>query len=227
MDGGVGRAALANSLWVGELLPTACALRSPRTPFYCVLRSFLCLALTEENQSAIMLYTPSLTMVRSVRRIVTSLWLVSLITSCNAFSHPRSAILTANNAVCGSITAAGPRFATMLQSAVVKQDEVDECPPGYYLDHVKERCNKLGPLGTASQVIERAGPCKRVYRKISSLFGIDPHRISKLGVAFALSYSVISNINGSLSLSVAWYLSCTRVSTVLYTAAKLKLSKGD
>jgi hypothetical protein len=102
------------------------------------------------------------------------------------------------------------------QSVVAKQDEVDECPPGYYLDHAKERCNKLGPLGAASQVIERAGPLNRVYKKISTLFGIDPHRISKLGVAFALSYSVVSNINGSLSLSVAWYLSCTQVRTVLY-----------
>jgi hypothetical protein len=87
---------------------------------------------------------------------------------------------------------------------------MEECPPGYFLDSVNERCQKLGPLGAASQVIERTGPFQVVSRKISTLFGIDPSRISRLGVAFALSYSIISNINGSISLSVAWYMSCAQ-----------------
>lgn len=92
----------------------------------------------------------------------------------------------------------------------------DECPPGYYLDSVNTRCNKLGPLGRASQIVERVGPLEQVSRGISNLFGIDRKAISSLGVTFALSYSLLSNINGSISLSVAWYMFCQRVSLTLY-----------
>jgi hypothetical protein len=87
----------------------------------------------------------------------------------------------------------------------------EECPPGYFLDTLHARCSKLGPLGRASQVIETSfGPFKKASTAISNLFGIDKERIASHGVAFALSYSIISNINGAISLSVAWYMTCAR-----------------
>lgn len=89
------------------------------------------------------------------------------------------------------------------EEAVVEGD----CPMGYWLNSVKQTCEPLGPIGRISQRLETLGPFKKTYQRISNLFDLD---VSKHGVAFALSYSVISNINGSISLSVAWYMSCAR-----------------
>jgi hypothetical protein len=93
-------------------------------------------------------------------------------------------------------------------------EEVEEtdCPKGYFLDSVHNSCTPLGPLGRISQAVENFGPLQKASQSISNLFGMDTKQISKLGIGFALSYSIISNINGSITLSVAWYLSCKRVS---------------
>lgn len=62
-----------------------------------------------------------------------------------------------------------------------------------------------------SQLVETlVGPVKQASTTIASLCGIDRKKMSSLGVSFALSYSVISNINGAASLTVAWYMTCTR-----------------
>jgi len=98
------------------------------------------------------------------------------------------------------------------QSRSFSNDDYEEaslmCPRGYFLNSVMQSCEPLGPLGRMSQNVETFGPLKRVYNGISNLCGIDTKRISKLGVSFALSYSIISNINGAISFSVAWYISC-------------------
>jgi hypothetical protein len=86
-----------------------------------------------------------------------------------------------------------------------------DCPRGYFLDSVEFSCRPLGPIGRLSQAIETLGPFRNAYRAIGNLFGIDARKISGLGVAFALSYSLISNINGSLTLAISWYLTCKRV----------------
>jgi len=100
---------------------------------------------------------------------------------------------------------------TAPQSALQQQEE---CPPGYFLDTLHARCSRLGPLGRlgrVSQVIETSfGPFKKASTAIRNLFGVDKTRIASRGVAFALSYSIISNINGATSLSLAWYMTCTR-----------------
>lgn len=86
----------------------------------------------------------------------------------------------------------------------------DTCPSGYYYDAVENSCSQLGPIGKLSQAVETFGPFRKAYMGISNLFGIDPSKISSLGVTFALSYSLISQINGSITLSVAWYLAAKR-----------------
>lgn len=84
------------------------------------------------------------------------------------------------------------------------------CPRGYFMNSVKDAFVPLGPIGRLSQKVETSGPFKKVYQNISNLFGIDTKRVSELGVSFALAYSVISNLNGAVSLSTAWYISCRR-----------------
>lgn len=89
----------------------------------------------------------------------------------------------------------------------------ENSPKGYFLDSVQQAFVPLGPIGRLSQKVETSGPFKRIYENISNLFGIDTKQISKLGVSFALSYSLMSNLNGAISLSVSWYMSCKRVSS--------------
>lgn len=52
-----------------------------------------------------------------------------------------------------------------------------------------------------------------MYKRITKLFGVNKLAIRKHGVSFALAYSIISNLNGALSLSVAWYMTVKRVSS--------------
>eukprot|EP00526_Cylindrotheca_closterium_P019101 CAMPEP_0113634214 /NCGR_PEP_ID=MMETSP0017_2-20120614/17813_1 /TAXON_ID=2856 /ORGANISM="Cylindrotheca closterium" /LENGTH=224 /DNA_ID=CAMNT_0000544899 /DNA_START=1 /DNA_END=672 /DNA_ORIENTATION=+ /assembly_acc=CAM_ASM_000147 len=107
------------------------------------------------------------------------------------------------------------RPTALLAAAFVDQQEEtviedSTCPSGYFYNSVENSCTPLGPIGRVSQTVETFGPFKKAYAAISNLFGIDTKRISNLGVAFALSYSLISQINGSITLSVAWYLSSKR-----------------
>jgi len=84
------------------------------------------------------------------------------------------------------------------------------CPRGYFLNSVQQTYTRLGPIGRLSQRVETFGPFKQAYLAISNVFGVDTKKISSLGISFFLSYSIISNINTSISLSVAWYISCKR-----------------
>ncbi|KAL7536770.1 hypothetical protein ACHAXR_007387 [Thalassiosira sp. AJA248-18] len=90
------------------------------------------------------------------------------------------------------------------------QAEEGDCPMGYWLNSVEQSCQPLGPVGRISQKIENLGPLKKVSKKITNLFGVDRQAIRKKGVSFALAYSIISNMNGALSLSVAWYMTVKR-----------------
>ena len=98
-------------------------------------------------------------------------------------------------------------------NASIDESLQDQCPRGYYLNSAKNQCTPLGPLGQISQLVETSSaPLRKASTAISTLFGIDASKISGLGVGFALSYSILSTLNGAVSLSFAWYLSCRRVS---------------
>ena len=87
----------------------------------------------------------------------------------------------------------------------------EDCPMGYWLNSVQQTCQPLGPIGRISQKIETKGPLNNIYKRITNLKP-DREAIRKNGVSFALAYSIISNLNGAISLSVAWYITVKRVS---------------
>jgi len=89
-------------------------------------------------------------------------------------------------------------------------DGPSDCPMGYWYNSVQQTCQRLGPLGRASQRIENAGQLKRVYKRIANVFGVDKQAIRSKGVSFLLTYSIMSNLNGALSLTFAWYLTVKR-----------------
>ena len=51
----------------------------------------------------------------------------------------------------------------------------------------------------------------KIWDTIKSISKVDKQAIAKLGIAFGLTYNIISNINGSISLSLAWYIASTKV----------------
>jgi len=95
-------------------------------------------------------------------------------------------------------------------------------PKWYFMNSVKHSLQPLGPIGRLSQRVER-----RIYNAVSKLFAIDTNEISKLGVPFALSYSILSHVNGALTFSVAWYLSCKRVSLLILILVLCTLEIND
>jgi len=95
-------------------------------------------------------------------------------------------------------------------SAIMNLVGPSDCPMGYWLNSVQQTCQQLGPFGRMSQRIENLGPFKMVYKKITNLFGVDRVDIRSKGISFFLTYSILSNLNGALSLTFAWYLTVKR-----------------
>lgn len=48
--------------------------------------------------------------------------------------------------------------------------------------------------------------------QVTNLFQFDKSKAASMGVSFAMTYNFISNINGSITLSTAWYIASIRVS---------------
>ncbi|CAJ1953498.1 unnamed protein product [Cylindrotheca closterium] len=128
----------------------------------------------------------------------------------HGLSNPSARTVKNGVQSCCRKTAMLAAFATSSMEQEKSLVEDTDCPSGYYYNAVKSTCNHLGPIGRVSQAVETFGPFKKAYTAISDLFGIDAKRISNLGVSFALSYSMISQINASITFSVAWYLSSKR-----------------
>jgi len=98
------------------------------------------------------------------------------------------------------------------RQAILNKSASIDAPKGYFLNSVKQTLVPLGPIGRISQKVETLGPFKRIYNNISNLFGIDPKEFKKLGIPFALSYSILSSISNAISFSLSWYISCKQVS---------------
>ncbi len=50
------------------------------------------------------------------------------------------------------------------------------------------------------------------WRRWKQAVRVDRKQVAELGISFMLTYNLVSNINGSIFLSLAWYISSIRVS---------------
>lgn len=50
-----------------------------------------------------------------------------------------------------------------------------------------------------------------IWRKIKNRMKFDKEAIAKMGIDFGLTYNMISNVNGSFTLSAAWYIASMKV----------------
>lgn len=72
-----------------------------------------------------------------------------------------------------------------------------------------------GPVHTQAATRE-ANPLSRIIpSQLSNLFQFDKSKAASMGVSFAMTYNFISNINGSITLSAAWYIASIRVSFIV------------
>ena len=58
-------------------------------------------------------------------------------------------------------------------------------------------------------------PVEELFHKIKTAIRRRKETIKEKGVPFALAYSMISNLNGAIGLSVAWYMTVKKVSEQL------------
>ena len=58
-------------------------------------------------------------------------------------------------------------------------------------------------------------PVEELFHNIKTAIGRRKETIKEKGVPFALAYSMISNLNGAIGLSVAWYMTVKKVSEQL------------
>ena len=57
----------------------------------------------------------------------------------------------------------------------------------------------------------RSNILKSAWRKMRCAMKVDRQAIAKMGIDFGLTYNMISNINGSVTLSAAWYIASMKV----------------
>ena len=70
----------------------------------------------------------------------------------------------------------------------------------------------LGSVPSLYEPYKRKGLGSRVSEAAGRYFNVDRARLSQMGIAFVLSYSIISTLNGGVSLSLAWYIASKQVS---------------
>lgn len=95
-----------------------------------------------------------------------------------------------------------------------------------------ERFNQHGPPVVGSGVgTEAIQQDHRMPTRASSRFGgifhFDRQKFAKLGIAFALTYNIISNICGSVTFSIAWFMASKRVRTSWLKALFLPKNVAD
>lgn len=59
---------------------------------------------------------------------------------------------------------------------------------------------------TATATATSSNVLSKFWRKIKEAMKFDKQAIAKLGIDFGLTYNMISNVNGSITLSTAWYI---------------------
>lgn len=149
------------------------------------------------------------TMIFSVHKISVLIMLLRVTQSSGLLGRQPRFVPTIPHTVSSRFVNIIPTSSTNLEQDEDTPKDTD-CPRGYFLDSIENSCKPLGPIGRISQAIETFGPLKKVYNSISDLFGFDPKVMSSLGIPFALSYAFLSQIIGSITLSIAWYFSCRR-----------------
>jgi hypothetical protein len=67
---------------------------------------------------------------------------------------------------------------------------------------------------TAVATTTKKWPCLS-WRTWGQIVRVDKKQIAELGISFMLTYNLVSNVNGSIFLSLAWYITSIRVSVFL------------
>ena len=83
--------------------------------------------------------------------------------------------------------------------------------PMEYADHHHHHYH-TATVATAAPTPRENVLSRIIPSQVINLFQFDKSKAASMGVSFAMTYSFISNINGSITLSTAWYIASIRVS---------------
>ena len=75
----------------------------------------------------------------------------------------------------------------------------------------EELFSQIQPSTPATTTRTKKNILRYAWRKIKGSMKIDKENIAKMGVDFMLTYNMVSNINGSITLSSAWYIASMKV----------------
>ncbi|KAG7371833.1 hypothetical protein IV203_017975 [Nitzschia inconspicua] len=94
---------------------------------------------------------------------------------------------------------------TMMTPTATDDGRIDAFP-GFPANTSASTASALSPTATSAA----AGHLSKAWKRIKAASHVDKEAIAKLGISFGLTYNLISNINGSISLSLAWYIASTK-----------------
>jgi hypothetical protein len=147
--------------------------------------------------------------------LLASLLLLSLTTSANAFSMGRLAqalVINAHSSGSQSLSSTTTTTSSPLQGMM-------ESSAPYRRLSTRQLIEEDFSTQRIEQGYGITGRVMALVQRVSKRF--DTSKMADKGVAFALSYALVSNLNGAVSLSLAWYIACLRVSFVIRTLSDL------
>jgi hypothetical protein len=142
---------------------------------------------------------------------VFALTVASIATSCHGFSNSARRPGIARTQHTSTISTTSQRRQSQIpmeEQQIEYYTQLTKTSPSYrpanntmsYHDNSSSSSSKILPRSLF----------QRPMRKFAKLFTVDKNKLASLGVNFVLSYSIVSTINGAISLSCAWYLACMK-----------------
>ena len=83
--------------------------------------------------------------------------------------------------------------------------------PSQLEEEVQCRAAPLAEIAVVEASRAKSGWISRIGSKFSSMVTTNKGQLAKVGVSFAVTYNVVSNINGSVFFSLAWYIASRQV----------------
>ena len=75
----------------------------------------------------------------------------------------------------------------------------------------EELFSQIQPSTPVTATKTKKNRLRYAWRKIKNSMKVDKENIAKMGVDFFLTYNMVSNVNGSITLSSAWYIASMKV----------------
>ncbi|CAJ1969656.1 unnamed protein product [Cylindrotheca closterium] len=129
--------------------------------------------------------------------------LIAVFSSRSALAFTGNQCLKSNRDSLSRVSSRGRSFEASKTLAIVHNKD-------YYTGHYHYHAPIHTLVQTEAATREKNFVSRMIPSQLSNLFHFDKSKAASMGVAFAMTYNFISNINGSITLSTAWYIASAR-----------------